>query len=191
MSLRSSLIGLCLLLGGCALSSDRVRCPKAAILAEFSKTIDRAEGVPVRTELDSLIPQCTQDNGYTYMTFRLRTTSFRPMSSKMPLTVQPSYFVAVVDEDGEVLSRSDHDLEIAFASDQTTKVNFSRSKKKSHPRKKPPSTLALIWMKPNLSSFKKSGRSLSLALNKVSLPTSFSWLSLRATTLSLNAATNC
>ncbi len=136
MSLRGSLIGLCLLLGGCALPSDRVRCPKAAILAEFSKTIDRAEGVPVRTELDSLIPQCTQDNGYTYMTFRLRTTSFRPVAAKEPLTLQTSYFVAVVDEGGEVLSRSDHDLEIAFASDQTTKVNFIQVQEKIPTQKK-------------------------------------------------------
>jgi len=136
VSLRNSLIGLCLLLGGCALSSDRVRCPKAAILAEFSKTIDRAEGVPVRTELDSLIPQCTQDNGYTYMTFRLRTTSFRPAAAKGPLTLQTSYFVAVVDEDGVVLSRSDHDLEIAFASDKTTKVNFIQVQEKIPTQKK-------------------------------------------------------
>ncbi|MBX9621131.1 MAG: hypothetical protein K2X28_03740 [Alphaproteobacteria bacterium] len=136
MSLRSYLFTLCFLLGGCALPSDRVRCPKAAILAEFSKTIDRAEGVPIRTELDSLIPECAQDNAYTYMTFRLRTTSFRPISSKMPLTVQASYFVAVVDEGGVVLSRSDHDLEIAFASDQTTKVNFVQVQEKIPTQKK-------------------------------------------------------
>jgi len=137
VSLRSYLFSLCLLLGGCALPSDRVRCPKAAILAEFSKTIDRAEGVPIRTELDSLIPECTQDNAYTYITFLLRTTSFRPMSSlKMPLTVQTSYFVAVVDEEGTVLSRSDHDLEIAFASDQTTKVNFVQVQEKIPTQKK-------------------------------------------------------
>lgn len=136
MSLRSYLFGLCLFLGGCALPSDRVRCPKAAILAEFSKTLDKAEGILVRTELDSLIPQCTQDNGYTYMTFRLRTTSFRPMTAKGPLTLQTSYFVAVVDEGGEVLSRSDHDLEIAFASDQTTKVNFLQIQEKIPTQKK-------------------------------------------------------
>lgn len=136
MSLRSYLFGLCLLLGGCALPSDRVRCPKAAILAEFSKTLDVAEGVPVRTELDSLIPECTQDNAYTYMTFRLRTTSFRPMTAKEPLTLQTSYFVAIVDEEGTVLSRSDHDLEIIFASDQTTKVNFIQVQEKIPTQKK-------------------------------------------------------
>jgi hypothetical protein len=136
MSLRSYLFGLCFLLGGCALPSDRVRCPKAAILAEFSKTLDRAEGVPIRTELDSLMPECTQDNGYTYMTFRLRTTSFRPMAAKGPLTLQTSYFVAVVDEEGAVLSRSDHDLEITFASDQTTKVNFIQMQEKIPTQKK-------------------------------------------------------
>jgi hypothetical protein len=127
----------CLFLGGCALPSDRVRCPKAAILAEFSKTIDRTEGISIRTELDSLIPECTQDNAYTYMTFRLRMTSFRPMSSlKMSVAVQTSYFVAVVDEDGTVLTRSDHDLEITFASDQTTKVNFVQVQEKIPTQKK-------------------------------------------------------
>lgn len=136
MSLRSYLFGLCFLLGGCALPSDRVRCPKAAILAEFSKTLDKAEGVPIRTELDSLTPECTQDNGYTYMTFRLRTTSFRPMAAKGPLTFQTSYFVAVVDEEGTILSRSDHDLEITFASDQTTKVNFIQMQEKIPTQKK-------------------------------------------------------
>lgn len=135
--IRNYLFIFCLFLGGCATSSDRVRCPKAAILAEFSKTIDRAEGIPIHTELDSLIPECTQDNAYTYITFRLRTTSFRSMSSsKMPLTVQTSYFVAVVDEEGTVLSRSDHDLEIAFASDQTTKVNFVQVQEKIPTQKK-------------------------------------------------------
>ncbi|MBY0272498.1 MAG: hypothetical protein K2X02_03675 [Alphaproteobacteria bacterium] len=149
MSLRSYLFGLCFLLGGCALPSDRVRCPKAAILAEFSKTIDRIEGVPIRTELDSLIPECTQDNAYTYVTFRLRTTSFRPMSSlKMPLTVQTSYFVAVIDEKGTVLSRSDHDLEITFASDQTTKVNFIQVQEKIPTQKK-----AAIYVGFNLDEF--------------------------------------
>ena len=137
MSLRSYLFGLCLFLGGCAISSERVRCPKAAILAEFSKTIDKVEGVPIRTELDSLIPECIQDNAYIYMTFRLRMTSFRPMSSlKLPVAVQTSYFVAVVDEEGTVLSRSDHDLEITFASDQTTKVNFVQVQEKIPTQKK-------------------------------------------------------
>ncbi|MBL8676243.1 MAG: hypothetical protein JNJ47_02290 [Alphaproteobacteria bacterium] len=136
MSLRSYLFSLCLFLGGCALSSDRVRCPKAAILAEFSKTLDSAEGVPIRTELDSLVPECTQDSAYTYMAFRLRATSFRPMSSLMPLTVQTSYFVAVVDEEGRVLSRTDHDLEITFARDQNTKVNFIQVQEKIPTSKK-------------------------------------------------------
>ena len=131
MSLRNYLFGLSLLLGGCALPSDRVPCPKAVILAEFSKTIDKVGDVPIRTELDSLIPECTQDNAYTYMTFRLRMTSFRPVSSlEMPLTVQTSYFVAVVDEEGTILSRSDHDVEITFTNDQAIKVNFIQVQEK-------------------------------------------------------------
>lgn len=137
LTLRSSVLIFCLFLGGCALSSDRVRCPKATILAEFSKTIEIMEGIPVRTEFDSLIPQCIQDDDYTYVDFRLRMTSFRSMSSvKMPLTIQTSYFVAVIDDEGTVLSRSDHDVEISFASDQTTKVSFIQVQEKIPTHKK-------------------------------------------------------
>ena len=70
------------------------------------------------------------------MTFRLRTTSFRSTAAKGPLTLQTSYFVAVVDEEGTVLSRSDHELEIAFASDQATKVNFVQVQEKIPTQKK-------------------------------------------------------
>ncbi|MDK3160068.1 hypothetical protein QPK87_26400 [Kamptonema cortianum] len=58
------------------------------------------------------------------------------MAAKGPLTLQTSYFVAVVDEEGAVLSRSDHDLEITFASDQTTKVNFIQMQEKIPTQKK-------------------------------------------------------
>ena len=62
---------------------------------------------------------------------RLRTTSLRPLASfHTSLTIKPSYFVAVVDNAGHVLSRSNHDLEVVFQEKQTTKVNFIRLQEK-------------------------------------------------------------
>ena len=115
-----------LFLGGCSsIYSEKVRCPKTAIVAEFSKTIDFQEKTAVRTEIDSLLPECYRDNVFLYVNFRVRMTSLRPMTGfHDPLTIKPSYFVAVVDEEGNILSRSDHELEITFAKQQTTKVSF-------------------------------------------------------------------
>jgi len=112
-------------LGGCSLYSEKVSCPKTAILAEFSKTVSFHNRLPIRTDLDSLIPKCTRDNVYVYVNFRVRMTSIRPLSNyHEPLTIKPSYFVAVVDDIGNILSRSDHELEISFEKMQTTKVSF-------------------------------------------------------------------
>jgi hypothetical protein len=117
----------CLFLVGCAMSSEKVRCPKTVILAEFSKSIDHHAGAPVRTDLDSLVPECTRDENTIYVDFRLRMTSLRPLTHfNTPMTIKPSYFVAVVDGKGNVVSRSDHDIEITFDEKQTTKVSFIR-----------------------------------------------------------------
>lgn len=122
---RSFFILLYLLLGGCSIYSEKVPCPKTVILAEFSKTIEFHNRLPIRTDLDSLIPKCTRDNDNIYVDFRVRLTSIRPLSSyHNPLTIKPSYFVAVVDDRGNILSRSDHELEISFEKLQTTKVSF-------------------------------------------------------------------
>lgn len=117
------------------LASERVPCPKTAIIAEFSKSLDFHKKTPIRTEMDSLIPKCSEGDHQTIVDFRLRTTSFRPLGSfHVPMTIKPSYFVAVVDNAGNVLFRSNHNLEVTFEEKQTTKVNFIplREKVPSH-----------------------------------------------------------
>lgn len=117
---------LSLSLTGCSMmSAERVPCPRTAIIAEFAKSLEMQGGVPVRTDLDSLMPECTQDGNTTHVRFRLRMTSFRPLkNSHQATTLKPSYFVAIVDKVGNVLSRSDHDIEVTFEEKQTTKVSF-------------------------------------------------------------------
>ncbi|HUX78381.1 MAG TPA: hypothetical protein VMW10_01340 [Alphaproteobacteria bacterium] len=111
---------------GCgSVTSEKVRCPKTSILAEFSKSIDFHKEIPIRSDLDSVIPQCTTDGLQTWVDFRLRITSIRPLLSfNTPMTIKTSYFVAVIDKAGNVLSRSNHDLVVKFEEKQTTKVNF-------------------------------------------------------------------
>lgn len=115
-------------LTGCgSVISKRTPCPKSAILAEFSKTIELKTAPPVRTEIDSLLSTCIAEGQYTLMDFRLRFTSFRPRSAFLPrVTLKPSYFVAVVDEAGNILSRTDHDLIVVFEEKQMTKVSFEQ-----------------------------------------------------------------
>ncbi len=119
---------LCSFLGGCtSFTSERISCPKTAILAEFSKSLNFFKGIPIRTEMDSLTPECAPDGNQIIMNFRLRMTSLRPLSHfHHAFSFTPSYFVAVVDKAGNVLSRSDHDLKVNFEEKQTTKVDFVR-----------------------------------------------------------------
>lgn len=108
-----------------SMDANRVLCPKTAILAEFSKSIDFPQGIPIRTEIDSLIPHCTLDVNQTIIDLRLRITSFRQLTHfHHPLTLKLSYFVAVIDKTGKLLSRSNHNLNVVFEENQTTKVNF-------------------------------------------------------------------
>lgn len=120
------------LLAGCqALSPERVACPKAAILAEFSKTVTLADKILIRTDMDSLSPACYKKGNEFAMDMRLRITSLRPLSHyHSPLALHSSYFVAVVDQEGNVLSRTHHDLDVTFEAKQTTAVTFERLQEK-------------------------------------------------------------
>lgn len=124
---------LCLSLAGCSsLTSERISCPKTSIIAEFSKSLDIQKGILIRSEMDSLNLECTQDGNQAIMDFRLRITSLRPLPSFFSImAIKPSYFVAVIDNAGNVLSRSNHDLEIAFEEMQTTKVSFVRLRERT------------------------------------------------------------
>ncbi len=115
----------CLLLMGCSLHSEKVPCPHAVILAEFSKTMEIQSKVPIRTEMDSLRPVCERRGDDISVNLRLRTTSFRPLTTfNTHLKLRPSFFVAVVDEKGNILSRTNHNLDVTFEEKQTTHVNF-------------------------------------------------------------------
>jgi len=101
------------------------------ILAEFSKTVALQDGILIRTEMDSLYPSCKQKGAKIMMDLRLRTTSLRPLENYHdPLKLHPSYFVAVIDKKGNVLSRTDHDLDVVFGEKQTTKVRFESIQEK-------------------------------------------------------------
>jgi hypothetical protein len=115
-----------LLLSACSTNlSERVPCPTTAILAEFSKTIDLTQVEPIRSEMDSLTPICTRDGNVKNVEIRLRITSIRPLKQyHHPLTHSRSYFVAVVDKAGNVISRSDHTVEVKFEEKQTHKVSY-------------------------------------------------------------------
>lgn len=123
---------ICLMLGGCnTFASERVPCPRTAILAEFSKTIEGQKDNSIRTEMDSLHPTCTEDNGYTFLDMRLRVTSFRPLAVyHHPLKISPSYFVAGIDQEGNILSRTNHEVAVNFEEKQTTKVTMERIQEK-------------------------------------------------------------
>ncbi len=136
MKKRLSLIFTFFLAGCASMYSERVACPKTAILAEFSKSLDFPQGIPIRTEMDSLIPKCTDEGNQTAMDLRLRLTSLRPLeNSHKAVSFTPSYFVAVVEDTGHVLSRSNHDLDITLEENQTTKVSFVRIQETFPPHK--------------------------------------------------------
>lgn len=121
---------VCALLSGCSsFLAEQALCPKTAILAEFSKSLDVEKGTPIRTEIDSITPQCQKEGNDILIDMRLRFTSLRPLlSTHMPTTLYPSYFVAVLDKEGQILSRTDHTLDASFAEKQATKVNFESLK---------------------------------------------------------------
>ena len=115
-----------LFLSACSTTSERVHGPKIAILAKFSKAIDVQEGIPLRVEMDSITPYCTQTKDKVNIEFRLRMTAFRPYKKAQDsFDGKASYFVAIIDEStSKVLSRTNHDLNFTFEEQQTTKVMF-------------------------------------------------------------------
>jgi len=121
-----SLCLICLLFTGCkTMTSESVPCPKAVILAEFSKTVDLAHSQPIRSEIDSIYPACTKEEGSILVDFKLRITSIRSLAQYHdPLKLRPSYFVAVIDTAGNVISRSNHEFDVNFEEKQTTKVSY-------------------------------------------------------------------
>ncbi len=124
--MRKFVIITSLLLSACSTSfSERVPCPSTAILAEFSKAIDLTQAEPIRFEMDSLTPLCTREDKIKRVEIRLRITSIRPLKQyHNPATLERSYFVAVVDKAENVLSRSDHTVQVKFEEKQTTKVCY-------------------------------------------------------------------
>lgn len=127
MSLKKSLILLCgFFLVGCqSIRDGRIECPKAAIVAEFLKTVHFHNNEAILTEIDSLSPICMQEGDHIRMDLHLRLTSRRKLTkSHKPFTLKTSYFVAVVNPQGIILSRTDHDVEFVFKEKETTVVNF-------------------------------------------------------------------
>lgn len=123
---------ICCVLTGCnTFTPERSPCPRTAILAEFSKTLENEKDNSIRTEMDSLHPTCSEDGGYTFLDMRLRVTSFRPLAAyHHPLKISPSYFVAVIDQEGNILSRTNHEVAVSFEEKQTTKVTMERIQEK-------------------------------------------------------------
>lgn len=132
MTKKVSLVFVVLLLGGCQLlTSEQVSCPKSAIVAEFSKTINLEENTLVRTEMDSLRPHCTREDTHIDMQLRLRLTSFRSLQNyDLPITLKPTYYVAMLDKQGKVISQTHHTVTIKFQEKQTTAVNFETIREK-------------------------------------------------------------
>jgi len=106
---------------------DRIQCPKTRVVAEFSKAVEFQEQTPIRVDIDSITPSCTEGDNQILMELRVRFTALRPLTLlRVPVTITPSYFVAVVDARGNVLSRSDHEVELVFQDKQQTTVSFQR-----------------------------------------------------------------
>ncbi len=125
---QSFLLCLGLFLGGCSsVTHDRIQCPKTAIVAELLKTVEFQKGTPIRVEIDSVTPSCTEGNNQILMDLRVRFTAFRPLALlHTPVTIAPSYFVAVVDGKGNVISLSHHEVEFFFEEKKQTTVSFQR-----------------------------------------------------------------
>lgn len=129
MLLRSFLF-LCVglsLVGCSSVREDRIQCPKTRIVAEFSKAVEFQEKTPIRVDIDSITPSCTEGDNQIFMELLVRFTALRPLGLVgVPVTLTPSYFVAVIDAQGNMLSRSDHEVELAFQDKKQTTVTFQR-----------------------------------------------------------------
>jgi len=114
------------ILVGCGSSTNHqeVPCPHTAIVGELSKRVD-ASGV--RTDIDSVRPVCQWVDHRLYMDMRLRMTSFRETSKhNTSLTIAPVYVVAILNEKGNLLSRTLHQAEITFEPEEDTVVSFQQ-----------------------------------------------------------------
>ena len=125
-----SLLFLCVglsLVGCSSVREDRIQCPKTRVVAELSKAVEFQEQTPIRVDIDSITPSCTEGDNQILMELRVRFTALRPLTLlRVPVTITPSYFVAVVDARGNVLSRSDHEVELVFQDKKQTSVSFQR-----------------------------------------------------------------
>lgn len=119
-------VSFCLV--GCgSIGGDRIQCPKTRVVAELSKAVEFQEKTPIRVDIDSVAPSCTEGENQILMELRLRFTSLRPLTLlHTPVTIAPSYFVAVVDARGNLLSRTDHEVELVFQDKKQTAVSFQR-----------------------------------------------------------------
>lgn len=108
--------------------NDRVACPKVAIVADVSKTVGTVGEVTIHGEMDSLLPVCEATGEQSLrMGMRLRLTGFRPRSkSQSILSFRPSYFLAIFNRDGVLLSRSDHEAELIFHPGEDVAVGFQQ-----------------------------------------------------------------
>ncbi len=109
------------------MGGDRIQCPKTRVVAELSKAIEFQEKIPIRMDIDSVAPSCTEGDNQILMELRVRFTGLRPLTlARGPVTISPSYFVAVVDALGNLLSRTDHEVELAFEDKKQMAVSFQR-----------------------------------------------------------------
>lgn len=115
-----------LFLGGCrSVVEDKVKCPKTVFVAEHLKVIDLQKGIPIHTEFDGLRCGCVVEDSMIVMDLHLRLTSLRPfLKIDIPVTTKLSYFVAVVDERGNILSRTNHEIDFTFEEKKRSSVNF-------------------------------------------------------------------
>jgi len=119
-------VGLCLV--GCSsIGGDRIQCPKTRVVAELSKAIEFQDKTPIRVDIDSVTPSCTEGDNQILMDLRIRFTGLRPLALlRTPIAISPSYFVAVVDAKGGLISLSNHEVELVFEDRQQTTVSFQR-----------------------------------------------------------------
>lgn len=137
----------CLFLTGCrSVSENKTYCPKTVIIAELLKTIELQEGVPLQTEIDGLTCSCTAGENQILMDLRLRFTSLRPLTlSRKSLTLSPSYFIAVVDGKGGLLSQTNHKVDLFFEEKKPSTVSFQ------HLLEVVPSSDAIVYIGFNLN----------------------------------------
>lgn len=119
-----------ILLSACASEkTSEIKCPKIVIASDLSKSVmfDPKGGDPLmRTEMDSIRPQCELGSKKIEVDMLLRLTSFRKAGTSKPLSGKFPYFVAVVDQKGNILKRSEHILEIDLGEKKSNIVSLQQ-----------------------------------------------------------------